>query len=165
MPCFRRLRLFFKPSEYVLRSNRTTTIRVGDGLFTSCWIMKSEVVACFVGEFISHYEAIRRTKCGEGGYQVYVDRNVVLDCYKSCREGRCLASKANNSLHLSHESSGASVVANSKLLIWTPPRESSYDESSSSVPSAKVYIRALTDIPPLTEVCYAYGTRYTAYAS
>ena len=127
--------------------------------------MKGEIVVCFVGEFVSHYEAIRRTKCGNGGYQVYIDRNTVLDCYKSCKEGRCLASKANNSLHLSHLT-GASVVANSKLVTWSPPRsEDSYDEVQfeSSVFSAKAYLRALTDIPPLTEVSYAYGSRYTAY--
>jgi hypothetical protein len=119
---------------------------IGDGLFTGDMsIRKGEVVAEFVGEFITVAEGKRRDEAGVGGYMVMIRKNtLLLDCYRF--RDQCKASMVNSPRGCIDLDTNLPAVSNVKI---------TYDHRRK-----KYRLVAIRDIGPDTEVLWDYGTDY-----
>jgi hypothetical protein len=129
-------------------------------------ILKGDLIEYFVGELISHTEADKRTSDKKGGYILYLDQSYCLDCYKTCINGDCLASKSNNHLGLIHEFTGEKAIQNAKLITRIIIQPEDLADPLDIIPERRIYVaylRASRDIPTDQEICYPYGRSYTQY--
>jgi hypothetical protein len=76
-------------------------------------VKKDEVIADFVGEFITHEEYNIREQVGLGGYAVYINDACVLDCQPFLNI--CKASFANSPYKCLSKVSRVEAVANAQL--------------------------------------------------
>lgn len=141
--------LYIGPST-LLAFNRKTGIfdkEVGIGLYVNRSFTKGEVVAEFIGEMksIVSYEKYR-VRCGKGGNAIYVNEDYVLDCYKTKKERKCLASYANCPYQSYDTYNNREAKANMKLSICTRQR--------------RVTLKAIENIEKNSEVFYNYGNSY-----
>jgi hypothetical protein len=142
--------LYVKESD-LRREGRTPgnyAVYIGRGLFSSLPFREGDVIADFVGEYITHEEGRTRDELGKGGYQVYLNVNYLLDCYPYL--DRCKASMANSPYKCKNIVTGAMAVSNCKL---------SYDLSRKRVR----LVATTKDIGPHTEILWNYGQRYHRY--
>ena len=102
----------------------------------------------FVGNLISveEHNAKRQLKLQQG-YTLYLPHGLVLDCFESGQDGRCLAMMANSPRKLMHSITGLRAKANAKLVLV----------------GNVAYLKSLVNIPRNTEILYSYGTIYRDY--
>jgi hypothetical protein len=138
--------LYVKESDY-RREGRTPgnyVVSIGNGLFSMLPLRAGDVIADFVGEYITPAEARNRDDVGKGGYQVYINNNCVLDCYGFT--DRCKASMANSPYKCKNISTNEMAVANAKLSIDNIRK--------------KTRLIATKDIGPDNEIFWNYGRFY-----
>ena len=117
---------------------------IGNGLFTNMLIRKNEIIAEFIGEFITKEEATRRIDQGLGGYMIRVRSDVVLDSYPYLNV--CKASIANSPYQCLDITTNSRAKANAKLVNDTRRR--------------KYRLVSIEEIPPGAEILWDYGKDY-----
>ena len=88
---------------------------IDEGLFCKVDIPPNAHFIAFDGIYrtMEEFKIIR--KKGKGRYALYATKHTVVDCYDKCMNGKCMASKSNNSLNLFHSVTQTPAVANASL--------------------------------------------------
>ena len=90
---------------------------LGKGLFSNIFIRKDDLIADFIGEFITRESAEERDAEGLGGYMIQYTNDIILDSYNYTHV--CKASMANCPRSCYNVKSSSSAVANARLVIDT----------------------------------------------
>ena len=125
---------------------------IGKGLFAKVLIPRKTRFISFSGEKITVEEHnLRRARNFQQGYSVYLNKDLVLDCYKTAHKVDSdpvgLAMMANSPRNLVNRVTGEKAKKNAKLV----------------VNQGAIYLVSLRDIPPDTEMFYPYGAGYSHY--
>jgi hypothetical protein len=107
-------------------------------------IRKNEIIAEFIGEFITKEEATIRVNKGLGGYMIEVRSNVILDSYPYIHV--CKASMANSPYKCLDITTNCHAKPNAKLV---------HDHIR-----RKYRLQAIAEIPPGSEILWDYGKEY-----
>ena len=145
--CIIRETLDIRHTTLLLMINNTLKDVIGDGLFSSISIKKGDLIADFVGEFITAAEGKKRSINGYKGYMIAYTNDIVYDCYKYCLHLHvCKASKANSPHKCFNINTQQMAVANAKLSI--------------NYKTKKLSLKAIKDISPTEEILWDYGSKY-----
>jgi hypothetical protein len=120
---------------------------IGEALFCKVDIPPNTHFIAFDGIFRSLEDFQVRRSEGKGRYAVMAGAKKVFDCYEKSKQGKCQASKANNSLKLIHSISNTKAVKNSTM-------HHNFRSKLSTLKSGKFGIKANT------EIMYSYGSLY-----
>ena len=137
-----RYQLKVRTSKYVTLNGKS----VNHALVNGVLIPKNTKFAIFGdGNVIDNAEFEKRRLQGMGSYGHYFGKDRVYDSYVSAKNGKCIASMANNALNLIHSNNLEKAVNNSELIHR----------------GKLLYLKAKNnDIQPNEEIFYSYGKTY-----
>ena len=65
-----------------------------------------------------------KARGGDSEFTLYLENDKYLDCYETVKTGQCIASRSNNSLHLTHAFNlNVAAVANMRLVLDQEQRD------------------------------------------
>jgi hypothetical protein len=105
-------------------------------------------IAYFNGSVISTEDYEKEEEAGRGGYAVYLNAHYVLNCYRQCKEEKCMASFANSPRSCVEYKTGLPKAKENASLYVNPRKKTARLASK------------VSNLPANTEILYSYQSSY-----